>query len=121
MAQEHRQGFYDACDGKGWQACDEGLSVEDSLVRDAIAWRAEVDRAEAMQPKFHVGQVISTEEEYAALPPLATVWTDNPNPKYFWTRVSGGMVSPVAGGQPVEISVLAGAPRTIRSLPSEAT
>ena len=36
-APSHRTGYYDACDGRGWQPCVSTLSIEDGLKRDAAA------------------------------------------------------------------------------------
>lgn len=37
----HRTGYYDACDGRGWQPTVSTLSVEDGLARDAAAKEAQ--------------------------------------------------------------------------------
>lgn len=121
MAEQHRQGFYDACDGNGWQRLAEGLSVEESEKRDYQSFLVESERR---IPYFHVGQTIFTEEEYAALPVGATVWpSDGGAAGWYWKRVPAGYWCGEPHGVQLvyrteEMECYSG--RVIRSLPTEA-
>ena len=133
MAEQHRQGFYDACDGKGWQKCDEGLPVRESTARDDAAWDAEYDRrddaARDARTAFVVGQAISTLEEYEALPVGATLFPVRPHEKeqWYWVREPQGYVDRDGSDNmhgvhsALEMSAHDGEKgRVIRSLPTEA-
>ncbi len=121
IARNYRAGYYNACDGKGWQKCAEGLSVEASEARDGKAHFEERSRAILSMPSvgiFRVGQTISTLAEYEALPVGATVWPDDcsheTDPSFFWTKADE--TDNYLGRRGFSMH-LAGYGRVIRSLP----
>lgn len=119
IALNYRQGYYNACDGKGWQKQKEGLSVQDSEARDASAWAIEKDRRTfGACLAFAVGQCISTLAEYEALPVGATVW---PMPadgqSWWWTKHSNEFTASDDGCFARDCDEMGRHARVIRSLP----
>lgn len=53
-APSHRTGYYDACDGRGWQPCVSTLSVEAGLARDAAAKEAQRQHREQMAAEMRL-------------------------------------------------------------------
>ena len=121
-ARMFRTGHYNAYDGKGWQKCDEGLSVKASSARDMLARMYETSRLNVAelqsQPAFVVGQTISTLEEYEALPLGATVWPWDGERFWWWIRNETGYVCDMTMHEvTVDDMPEDGRQRVIRSLP----
>ena len=100
----------------------------DSLDRDTQAKHEQERYARRLavapaKPRFVVGQVIITEEEYEALPKGATVFPQRPDgATWHWERMGCGF-SPTemgVGSKITQCHEMASIPRTIRSLPPEA-
>lgn len=121
IARNYRAGYYNACDGRGWQKQTEGLSVEESTRRDDDAWKYEFERSKRYTlpvARFYVGQTISTLAEYEALPVGATVWPERPDgATWWWIRTPSGYL--ISDQPELGETVLGGsvAARVIRSLP----